>query len=37
VLAKVGFTQEGILRDYVYWREVGTFYDARLYALLRRA
>lgn len=36
VLAKVGFTQEGILRDYVYWREVGTFYDARLYALLRR-
>ncbi len=36
VLAKVGFTEEGILRDYVYWREVGTFYDARLYALLRR-
>lgn len=36
VLAKVGFTEEGILRDYVYWREVGAFYDARLYALLRR-
>ena len=36
VLAQVGFTEEGILRDYVYWREVGVFYDARLYALLRR-
>jgi ribosomal-protein-alanine N-acetyltransferase len=36
VLAKVGFTEEGILRDYVYWREVGTFYDARMYSLLRR-
>lgn len=36
VLVKVGFTEEGILRDYVYWREVGAFYDARLYALLRR-
>jgi ribosomal-protein-alanine N-acetyltransferase len=36
VLAKVGFTEEGVLRDYVYWREVGVFYDARLYALLRR-
>jgi ribosomal-protein-alanine N-acetyltransferase len=36
VLAKVGFREEGILRDYVYWREVGAFYDARLYALLRR-
>jgi ribosomal-protein-alanine N-acetyltransferase len=36
VLAKVGFREEGILRDYVFWREVGAFYDARLYALLRR-
>jgi ribosomal-protein-alanine N-acetyltransferase len=36
VLAKVGFTEEGILRDYVYWREMGVFYDARLYSLLRR-
>jgi ribosomal-protein-alanine N-acetyltransferase len=39
VLAKVGFTEEGILRDYVYWHERGTFYgvyDARLYSLLRR-
>jgi ribosomal-protein-alanine N-acetyltransferase len=36
VLAKVGFTEEGILRDYVYWREVGAFYDARMYSLLRR-
>jgi ribosomal-protein-alanine N-acetyltransferase len=39
VLAKVGFTEEGILRDYVYWHERGVFYgvyDARLYALLRR-
>ena len=36
VLEKVGFTEEGILRDYVYWREVGIFYDARLYSLLRR-
>ena len=36
LLAKVGFTEEGILRDYVYWREVGAFYDARMYSLLRR-
>ena len=36
VLAKVGFTEEGILRDYTYWREVGAFYDARMYSLLRR-
>jgi RimJ/RimL family protein N-acetyltransferase len=36
VLAKVGFTEEGILRDNVYWREVGAFYDARMYSLLRR-
>jgi ribosomal-protein-alanine N-acetyltransferase len=36
VLAKAGFTAEGILRDYVYWREVGAFYDARMYSLLRR-
>ncbi len=36
VLAKVGFTEEGILRDYRYWREVGAFYDARMYSLLRR-
>jgi ribosomal-protein-alanine N-acetyltransferase len=36
VLAKVGFTEEGILRDYVYWREVGAFYDARMYSLLCR-
>jgi len=36
VLAKVGFTEEGILRDYVYWREVGAFSDARMYSLLRR-
>ena len=36
VLTKVGFTEEGILRDYTYWREVGAFYDARMYALLRR-
>jgi RimJ/RimL family protein N-acetyltransferase len=35
VLAKVGFTEEGILRDYTYWREVGAFYDARMYSLLR--
>jgi ribosomal-protein-alanine N-acetyltransferase len=36
VLAKAGFTEEGILRDSVYWREVGTFSDARMYSLLRR-
>jgi ribosomal-protein-alanine N-acetyltransferase len=36
VLAKAGFTEEGILRDYTYWREVGAFYDARMYSLLRR-
>ena len=36
VLSKVGFSEEGILRDYVYWRERGVFYDARLYAILRR-
>ncbi len=34
--AVAGFTEEGILRDYVYWREVGTFSDARMYALVRR-
>jgi len=33
VLAKVGFTEEGILRDTVYWREVGAFYDAPVRAL----
>ena len=32
-LAKVGFTEEGILRDYVYWREVGGFYDVPVRAL----
>jgi [ribosomal protein S5]-alanine N-acetyltransferase len=36
VLAKVGFIEEGILRDYVYWRKIGAFYDARIYSLLRR-
>lgn len=36
VLAKVGFTEEGILRDYTYWREVGAFSDARMYSLVRR-
>jgi len=36
VLSKVGFTEEGVLRDYTYWREVGAFSDARMYSLLRR-
>ncbi len=34
VLAKVGFTEEGILREYRYWG--GRFYDLRMYSLLRR-
>ena len=34
VLAKVGFVEEGVLRDYRYWR--GAFYDLRMFSLLRR-
>lgn len=34
VLVKDGFTEEGILRDYRYWR--GTCYDLCMFSLLRR-
>jgi ribosomal-protein-alanine N-acetyltransferase len=34
VLDKAGFTEEGVLREYRYWR--GGFHDLRMFSLLRR-
>ncbi len=34
VLHKVGFTEEGILREWGYWK--GAYHDLRMYSLLRR-
>jgi ribosomal-protein-alanine N-acetyltransferase len=34
VLHKLGFTEEGIVREYGFWR--GEFHDLRLFSLLRR-